>query len=93
MSQCPYVIKKKSPEFCLCHCKLEVDHAGEHLTWLPVRAPMPLFEGIWHKPGEKSTADPEPYVACVPSCWPSTYPPKVLKEATSNPQPEVRSTK
>jgi hypothetical protein len=96
MSQCPYRIKENRPEFVLWHCKLEDGHEGEHTPWLPVMGrgdrSMPVFEGIWHKPGEKSTADPEPYVPCIPSCWPSTRPEKVLKEATSN-QTEVRSTK
>jgi hypothetical protein len=85
MSQCSYQIKEKRKMFCLLHCQLEAGHAGDH------RAPTSclsrgdcsatLFEGIWHLPGEKSAADPEPYIASVPSCWASTRPPQILKQA------------
>jgi hypothetical protein len=101
MSQCPYVIKENRPEFVLWHCKLEAGHESEHTPWLPVMGrgdrSMPVFEGIWHMPGEPYTAETSqpPHVGrdCVPSCWTNTRPEKVLKEATSNSNPEVRSTK
>jgi hypothetical protein len=57
MNQCPYRIKQEGNN-CWWHCKLEVGHFGDHKTWMPLKD-KPVFEGIWHLPVEKSTADPE----------------------------------
>jgi hypothetical protein len=102
MSQCPYVIKEKRPDFVLWHCKREEGHPSDgpdngHRASLPVMSrgdrSMPVFEGVWHKPGEKNTAEPEPTNPAVVSVWQSTRPPRILKEATSNSNLDVRSTK
>jgi hypothetical protein len=95
MNQCPYRIKD-ALGIGWWNCQLDESHVG-HSEHQPPRAARQV-EGIWHKPGEKSAAEREPYIPCVPSCWASTRPPKVLKEATSstltpNSNHEVRSTK
>lgn len=88
MSQCPYRIKD-ALDIGWFNCQFNEGHEGQdHQTQRSARQ----VEGIWHRPGEKSTADPEPYVPSVPSVFVTTRPPKVLKEATSN-SSEVRSTK
>jgi hypothetical protein len=59
--QCPYMIKDALGISWL-NCQLEIGHPStfEHKPPPPQRGTQHMFEGIWHKPGEKSTADPEP---------------------------------
>jgi hypothetical protein len=88
MSQCPYRIKD-ALGMGWWNCQLDESHIGNSEHQPPRSARQ--VEGIWHRPGEPSTAEPSqaPHVGrdCVPSCWTNTRPEKVLKEATSNSNP------
>jgi hypothetical protein len=61
MMQCPYRIKD-AKDIGWWNCQLEAGHDGTpHVPPPSAKA----VEGIWHRPGEKSIADPEPLVPCV----------------------------
>jgi hypothetical protein len=62
MIQCTYRIKD-AKDIGWFVCQLEAGHEAT----TPHRPPRPLgrdpeVEGIWHRPGEKSTADPQPHI-------------------------------
>jgi hypothetical protein len=61
-NQCTYRIKD-AKAIGWWNCQLETGH--ESTT--PHRPPLSAktVEGIWHRPGEKDTADPEPLVPFV----------------------------
>jgi hypothetical protein len=59
MNYCTYRIKEQGKD-CWWHCQLKEGHDGDHKPPRSATGPHPVFEGIWHRPGEKSTADPEP---------------------------------
>jgi hypothetical protein len=62
MNQCPYRIKD-AKSIGWWNCQLEAGH--ESTT--PHRPPLSAkaVEGIWHRPGEKDTSDPEPLIPFV----------------------------
>lgn len=65
--QCPYRIKDAN-DIGWFNCKLEAGHEAT----TPHKPPRPLGRepevvGIWHRPGEKSTADPQPLIPFVVS--------------------------
>src|SRR4051794_28408241 len=62
---CSYWIKEANKQ-SWCHCQLESGHTGDHKPPRSATGPHPVFEGIWHLPGEKETADQEPLIPCVP---------------------------
>jgi hypothetical protein len=66
--QCPYRIKDAN-DIGWWNCQLEAGHEAT----TPHRAPRTAkaVEGIWHRPGEKSTADPQQQTASAPSVWES----------------------
>ena len=68
MNQCPYRIKD-ALAIGWFNCQSEAGHSGDHVPPLPQVGRKNRFEGIWHRPGEKSTADLEPHVPSVPSVW------------------------
>jgi hypothetical protein len=61
---CSYWIKEANKQNW-CHCQLEAGHAGDHKPPRSATGPHPVFEGIWHLPGEKETADQEPLIPFV----------------------------
>jgi hypothetical protein len=52
MNQCPYRIKDANDAGWF-RCKLENGHSEDHRA----AGPRQVFEGIWHRPGEKSAAN------------------------------------
>jgi hypothetical protein len=91
--QCPYRIKD-ARQIGWFNCQLQEGHEPDHV---PPPAPVGrtlMVEGIWHRPGEKSTADPEPRIEFVGA---GTSELNIQRPATSsegsNVQSQARSNK
>jgi hypothetical protein len=83
--QCPYRIKD-ARQIGWFNCQLEDGHDGVHNPPPPPVGRTLMVEGIWHRPGEKSTADPEIVPIMVPWCQEikSSEGSKVQSQARSN---------
>jgi hypothetical protein len=58
VNQCLYQIKEAG-KYSWWHCQLEAGHVGDHKPPRSATGPHLVFEGIWHLPEKKSTADPQ----------------------------------
>lgn len=93
MNQCTYRIKD-ARQIGWYNCQLEEGHAGVHSTSRAPVGRIVMVEGIWHRPGEKSTADPQPHIDFVGA---GTSELNIQRSATSsegsNVQSQARSNK